>query len=206
MYVRVVDVRAGADGIARLEAAFAEHVVAAARTQPGYLGAALILRRHTGEATSVTRWGSLDALNATEQLTVETRRQLTATRIADVLDVDRYELVIQEAHGEVRVPAYIRGNELYTRPDGIDALVAFVRERVPAITRRRGCRSLLMGVNRMTGRCFVSSVWATAEDRQAGEAAFDGIREQSGAPTGTEPTVSLGEVVFVELERPVEPD
>ena len=95
----------------------------------------------------------------------------------DVLDVERYEMVIEQAAGESRTPDYVRVNDLCVEPDRIDALVAFLRERVPSITSQRGCRALLMGVNRMTGRCFVSTVWATAEDRLASEAAVIGLRQ-----------------------------
>ena len=205
MYVRVVSIRAGGDGIDRVGAAFEQHVVPPARTQPGYMGAALVVYRQTGEATGLTRWETLGALNATEQSTLETRRHLTANQVEDILDVDRYEMVIEQATAEARAPAYVRVNELYVDPGRIDALVAFMRERVPSITSQPGCRALLMGVNRMTGRCFVNTVWATAEDRQASEAAVSGIRQEAGSLVGAEPAVSLGEVVFVEIRQPVKP-
>lgn len=78
-----------------------------------------------------------------------------------------------------------------------------MREQVAAITSQKGCRAVLMGVNRMTGHSFVNSVWATEEDREASEGRVSGMRQGAGSLAGAEPAVRLGEVVFVEMRQPV---
>ena len=203
MYLRVANVKAAPEEIDKAIGAFEQQVVPGARTQPGYMGAALIVDRQTGEAAGITRWESLEALNASERFTLEARRQIVASGVANILDVDRYEMVIEEALGEASAPGYIRINEFYMQPDRIDALTAFMRERVAGITSQKGCRAVLMGVNRMTGHSFVNSVWATADDRQASEAGVSGLRQEAGSLAGAEPAVRLGEVAFVEMRQPV---
>jgi heme-degrading monooxygenase HmoA len=205
MYTRVTRVKAGPDGIDRAIETFEQKVVPGLRSQPGYLGAVLIVYRGAGEASGITLWESLDALNATEAFNVDLRRQVTAGGAAHILDTDRYERVIQEISGELKTPYYVRSNELYIQPDKIEALIGFMRDRVPSITSQKGCRVLAMNVNRMTGRCLLTTAWATAEDREASEAAVSGMRKEAGDLAGSQPTVRLGEVVFAEVRQPVKP-
>jgi heme-degrading monooxygenase HmoA len=205
MYTRVTSVKAGPDGIDKATAAFEQNVVPGLRSQRGYQGAVLILYREAGEATGITMWDSLEALNASEAFNMELRRQVTASGAARILDVDRYETVIQEIIGEPKTPHYVRSNELYIQPDKIEALIGFMRDRVQAITSQKGCNALVMNVNRMTGHCVLNSAWATAEDREASETAVSGVRKEAGELAGSQPTVRVGEVPFAELRQPVKP-
>ncbi|HYZ00573.1 MAG TPA: hypothetical protein VFA92_03685, partial [Candidatus Binatia bacterium] len=163
------------------------------------------LYREAGEATGITMWESLDALNASEAFNVGLRSQVTESGAAHVVDVDRYDTVIQEIVGEPKTPHYVRSNELYVQPDKIEALIGFMRDRVQAITSQKGCNALVMNVNRMTGHCVLNSAWATAEDREASETAVSGVRKEAGELAGSQPTVRVGEVPFAELRQPVKP-
>jgi hypothetical protein len=53
----------------------------------------------------------------------------------------------------------------------------------------------------MTGRCLANSIWETASDRGASEAAIAGSRREAGEVAGAQPTVTLAEVAFVEMKQ-----
>jgi len=204
MYVRVTSVRSAPDKLEQGIAAFEQQVVTAIRQQPGYMGAVLSVNRDTGEASGITYWDTLDALNASEQLSTRRRVEATGGVGAAVMDVDRFEVVImQRAAGvtEARSGTVVRMNELYARPENADAAIAFMRERASVVLEQKGCRAIVMGVNRMTGRSFVTSVWETAADREASEAAVAGLRKEAGEVAGGQATVTLGEVAFAELKQ-----
>jgi heme-degrading monooxygenase HmoA len=203
MYVRITSVKSAPDRIEQGIANFEQQVVPAVRQQPGYAGAALLVNRDTGEAAGVTYWESLDALNASEEMGIQARSQAAGSMEADVLDVDRFEMVIAErVAGEAKSHTFARVNQLYAQPGRIDELIAFMRDNAASVIQQKGCRALLMGVNRMTGRCFVNSIWESAADREASEAAVTGLRKKAGEVAGGQARVTLGEVAFVELKQP----
>jgi quinol monooxygenase YgiN/heme-degrading monooxygenase HmoA len=204
MYVRIVSVKLTPDKLEQGIAAFQQQVVPTARQQAGYVGAAQVLNRETGEASGATYWDSLESLNASEQQTTRRRAEVAGGIGAAVMDVERFEVAIFEraaGAGEPRSGAFARVNELYAQPAKVDGLIAFMRDNAPSVLQQQGCRALVMGVNRMTGRSFVTSVWETAADREASEAAVTGMRKEAGEVAGGQATVTLGEVAFVELTQ-----
>jgi hypothetical protein len=61
----------------------------------------------------------------------------------------------------------------------------------------------VMGANRMTGRCFVTSGWETADDRAASEPAIvDQRREATTIAGAKDVEVTLFEVPFIEVKQP----
>jgi heme-degrading monooxygenase HmoA len=204
MYVRIASVKLPRDRLEQGITTFEQQVVPTARQQAGYAGAALILNRETGEASGVTYWDSLGSLNASEQQTTRRRAEVTGSIGAAVLDVERFEVAIFErsaAAGEPRSGTFARVNELYAQPAKADELIAFMRRSASSVLQQQGCRALVMGVNRMTGRSFVTSIWETAADREASEGAVTGLRKEAGEVAGGQPTVTLGEIAFVELTQ-----
>jgi hypothetical protein len=86
-------------------------------------------------------------------------------------------------------------------PDKADDGIQFVRDQTVALTKHLpGVRALVMGVNRQNGRAFVTSVWASAADRETSEAAVREQRRQAGQATGADRVqVELYETVFAEV-------
>jgi hypothetical protein len=70
------------------------------------------------------------------------------------------------------------------------------------ILQQKGCRGIVMAVNRLTGRSFAASVWETAADREASEGAIAPARREVGeVPAGALPTITLVEAAFVEMKQ-----
>ena len=111
-------------------------------------------------------------------------------------------VITERVAGEAKSHTFGRVNELYAQPGRIDELIAFMHDNAPSVMQQKGCRALLMGVNRMTGRCFVNSIWETAADRDGSEAAVTGLRKKAGEVAGGQARVTFGEVAFVELKQP----
>jgi heme-degrading monooxygenase HmoA len=205
MYARVTSVKIDPAKLDQGVANFKEKVVPMARTAPGYAGVALLLNRETGEGGGVTYWNTLADMNAAEQVGQQARRQSSEATGAEVLDVDRFEIVLVNRVADPVAPLYSRVNQLYADPSRIEEAIAFVRDTaIPNLSTQKGYRSILMGVNRMTGRCFVTSNWETSEDRAASEPAAVGQRRQAATIAGAKDVeVTLFEVAFIEVKQPI---
>ena len=91
----------------------------------------------------------------------------------------------------------VRVNDLRGTPTTLEEAIAFVREQVaPLLKRQKGFRALIVGVNRDNGRSLVSSIWDSAADREARDAALIELRRQGAQIAGAEQTkVELYEVL-----------
>lgn len=203
MFARATTFRSDPTRVAQTIASFKERL-APIGAAPGYAGTAMLVDRATGDGYGVTYWDTVAHLNAAEQLGQEGRRQTRETAGVEVVDVDRFEMVLIDRAAEPTAPVFSRVNQLYADPQRIDEAVAFLRDRaLPAMSAFKGYRSLLMGVNRMTGRCVVTSSWATTEDRAASEAAVvDWRRQTATIARAKDVDVRLLEVPFVEIKQP----
>ena len=205
MYARVTAFKTDPAKIDQGVTSFKEKAVPLAQAAPGYAGTALMVDRETGEGGGVTYWNTVADMNAAEQVGQRARRESSEAIGAEVTDVDRFEIVlVDRVSGQPTAPVFARVNQLYANPDRIDEGIAFLRNKVvPNLSKQKGYRSLVMGVNRMTGRCFVTSGWETAEDRAASEAAVVGQRQEAATIAGARDVdVMLLEVAFIELKQP----
>jgi heme-degrading monooxygenase HmoA len=84
----------------------------------------------------------------------------------------------------------------------VDDAASVVRETIPALKGQQGFRAVLVFANRQTGRMLVSSVWETAADREASDAAVQERRRQAAQSAGAENVkVQLYETVFAEVRQ-----
>ena len=204
MFARVTAIRTDPSRVDLGIANFKDAVVPIMRSAPGYAGAALLLDRETGEAAGVTYWETLAHMNAAEQIGQQARRQTREAAGAEVIDVDRFELILLDRASDPAAPSFSRINDLYGDPDRLEEGIAFVRDKVlPKVSKQKGYRSLLLGVNRMTGRFVVTSNWRTAEDRAASEATVvDQRGEAARILRASQVDVTLFEVAFIEIKQP----
>lgn len=204
MFVRITSIKSDPAKLEQGIANFKEKVVPGARSAPGFVGAVLMVDRQAGTGYAVTYWESLAAMNQAEQLAEQLRVQSTEATGVEITDVDRFEITLWERKGEVQVPAFVRANLVYANLKKLDELIAWSREKVaPTMKTQPGFVSLLGGINRMTGRSFITGAWATAEDRERAEATARGLRSSAAAIAGGDVRVELGEIVFAEIKQQV---
>lgn len=179
-------------------------VVPTLRSVAGYAGAALLVNRGTGEAFGVTYWDTVAHMNAAEQAGQRARQQTSEASGAEVTDVDRFEMAVVNRASDPTAPSFSRLNQLYGDLDRLEEGIAFIRDSVaPGLSKQKGYLSLLLGVNRMTGRMVVTSNWRTAEDRAASEAAVAGQRTEAARILRADPVdVQHLEVAVVEVKQP----
>jgi hypothetical protein len=136
----------------------------------------------TGVAISVTYWADEAALKASEATMEKLRGQAVQTVGARLAGVDRFEIAVWDRVAPPKAHSFVRVNDVQGSPEKIDNGIRFVRETVvPLIKPLKGYRAAIMGVNRQSGRAFLSSVWETAEDRAASETAVAGTRSQGAS-------------------------
>jgi len=181
-----------------------KEVVPTLRQVPGYAGAALLVNRDTGEGFGVTYWETLAHMNAAEQAGMRARQQTSEAAGAEVTDVDRFDMALVDRASDPSTPSFSRLNQLYGDLDRLDQGIAFLRDRVvPNLSKLKGYQSVLLGVNRMTGRIVVTSNWRTAEDRAASESAVAGQRQEAvRILRADEVEVMHLEVAVVEIKQP----
>jgi heme-degrading monooxygenase HmoA len=204
MYARVTLVKSDPSKLDAAIANFKEKVVPASRKGPGYAGAFLLINRETGEGAGGTYWESLESLNAAEQIGQESRRQSIESVGTEILDVDRFEIFLADRKGEPIVPSFARQSQIYADPEKINDAVEFVRKSVLSnMAAQAGYRSLIGGVNRMTGRVVVTSNWETAEARKASQEAGTRQRQEAAQVAGASSAkVDEWELAFIEIKEP----
>ena len=204
MFVRMTRAQTSPDRFDEAAKIWTEQVLPTARQQAGFSGATLLANRATGEGLTVTYWASEAALRASDVNADARRGQIAQATGGQVLEVDRFELVIWERDAQPKANTFVRINDIQGSPGKIEAGIRFVQEQVvPAVKALKGYRALIMGVNRASGRVFVTTVWETAADRDASEAALTEQRRQGGQILGAEQVkVENYEAVFIELNVP----
>jgi|GEM_PF-5759820 len=204
MYARVTLVKSDPAKLDAAIANFKEQVVPASRKAPGYAGSFLLINRESGEGAGGTYWESLDAMNAAEDIGLEARRQSIKSLGTEVLDVDRFEIFLADRKGEPVAPMFARQTQIYANTEKINDAIEFTRTSVQAnVAAQIGYRSLIGGVNRMTGRVFVTSNWESAEARIASSDAVSGQRKEAAQIAGASTArVDEWEVAFVEITQP----
>jgi heme-degrading monooxygenase HmoA len=170
--------------------------------QEGYRGTALLANRSSGAAVAVTYWDTAEAMQASEQTAEKARANvLSSVEGFRITEVDRLEMVVQERTAPPEANAFLRVNDTRAEPAKLDASVEAIRAAVPLLKAQPGFRAVLVAVNRETGRLIASSVWNTAAEREASDAAIAPEREKVRQTAGAESVqVELYEAVLAEIE------
>jgi quinol monooxygenase YgiN len=91
-------------------------------------------------------------------------------------------------------------------PSKVDDVVGFVRERVlPEVDAQSGSLGLSMNVDRASGRCTVTSVWADRASMHASERALAPLRDAAGRVAAGEPVTEEYELAVLHRLRQAEP-
>jgi len=206
MFARVTRAATSPEKLDEAMELFAQSFLPQIRDLPGFVGAGALGDRSTGQVASITYWGDADAMRASEDAASTSRQQATQGGMTP-LDLQRYEMVIVERAAPAAANVYVRSNEVDASPDKLEDLIRFVRETVtPTVRSQKGFRGMLMGVDRSSGHCLVSSIWESAADRDASEAAVRDQRGQASQVAGASNVrVEHYEVMYLEMKQAVTP-
>src|SRR5207247_3538461 len=117
-------------------------------------------------------------------------------------EIDRFEIIFQERVAPAAANTFVRVNDLRAAPDKVNDVANMVRDTMPTLKAQKGFRGVLVGANRETGRMFVGSVWETAADREASDAAVQERRGQIAQVSGAETVkIDLYESVFADVKQ-----
>jgi heme-degrading monooxygenase HmoA len=202
MFIRGTRVQTPPEKVDDAIANFKKQVLPNAAKAPGYLGAALLVDRKSGAGIGITYWESAKALSNSEQMGIKTRTD-AAQNVAgtQIVNVERYEIVIMERTAQPKADTFMRVNVLNADPDKVDALTGFSRDKaLPTLKAIKGFRSLVVGVDRQTGRCAISTSWETLADLQASESKVTGLRQEVARTAGANGVeVEIFELPVIEL-------
>ncbi len=153
-------------------------------------------------AIGITLWETTQALNASESLGTNSRTQSAAATGATILNVERYEQVIADRAGPAKSGTFVRLNTVAGTPDRIDNVIKFMQKSLPTIKALKGYRTLIMSVDRVTGRSTVSTVWDTLADLEASDSSVSGMRRDAADAAGaTDVKVEIFESAFAEIKQ-----
>ena len=203
MYVRVTRVQSPPDAIEKGIAYFTENVVPAAKAAKGNAGQVLLVDRKTGAAVGITLWETAQALSASEQMGMTSRTQSAAAMGGSIVNVERFEQVIQDRAQPPKAGTFVRLNTVPGDPEKIDGAIKFIEKSLPTIKAQKGYRGLIMNVDRMTGWGTVSSIWDSLADLEASESKVSGLRRDAANAAGAaDVKVEIFEVAFADITQP----
>jgi len=203
MFVRWTRVEGSPEKLEQTIQTYQQQLLPIMKQEAGFRGAVLLANRATGAAQSVTLWDSEETERASRPTGEKLRAQAVESSAGRVLDVESYEEVLQERSDTAQpgMASFIRFNSMQAASDKLDDGIRFVREHVvPLLKQQTGFQALMMGVNRDSGRAYVTSTWESAEARQASDARVRDQRRQAGELLGgIQVSVDEYEVVFIEV-------
>lgn len=102
---------------------------------------------------------------------------------------------------------HARATVVMADPAKVDDVVALVRDRVlPAQDEQGGSLGLSMNVDRSSGRCTVTTVWADRASMHASDRAMAPVREAGGRVAGAQPATEEYEVALLHRLAQAEAD
>ena len=174
---------------------FEQNVAGTARDLPGNLGIVLMANPEEGKAVGITYWADENALKASGDAMKRVRESSTQAAGTRIASVDTGEIISMERVGEPKAHTFIRLNTLHGKPDQIEAATsAYQKNVLPVLKSLKGFRAATMAANPESGKIWVSSVWETAEDREASDAKLKDLRRSTAATAGA------GEVIVENFE------
>jgi heme-degrading monooxygenase HmoA len=98
---------------------------------------------------------------------------------------------------------YARTTTLHGNPAAVDQGIAYVRDEVmPLVQGMDGCIGLSMLADRDSGRCIITTAWASEEAMRASEAGVTDSRARAGEIAGADtPEVGRWEIAIMHRTR-----
>jgi len=206
MFIRGTRLQVAPDKVNPAIAHFKEKVAPTARKTPGNVGVALLVDSKSGHVIGITYWESAKALAASEQMGIQTRTQSAAEVSGQIVNVERFEIVIMDRAAAPKEGTAVRVNTVNGDADKVDALTVFLRNQVlPVLKAQKGYRAMIVGVDRQTGRSTTSTTWDTMDDLKASENAISHLRQEAAkAAAASGPVeVEIFATAAIDLAAPV---
>jgi heme-degrading monooxygenase HmoA len=207
MFLRATRLQASPDKVDAAIQNFETNVVKSLRAAPGNQGAVLLVNRQTGAALGVTYWESAKALATSEQVGINSRTEAAKGVGAQIINVERAELMIMDREGAPKAGTFVRVVTASGDPAKLDAAIVQIRGHVlPILKAQPGYRATIASVDRQIGRLSVSTVWETKADRDASESKLAGARAEVAKIAGAGPhevEVENFESAFVEISAAI---
>jgi len=164
---------------------FEQDVARMAREIPGNQGIVLMVNAPEGKALGITYWADENALKASADAMKRVRESATQTAGTRVASVDTAEVLSMESTGEPKAHTFARLNTLQGKPEQIGAAqAAYEKDVLPLLKSLHGFRAAIMSANAESGKIWVTSVWETAQDREASDAKLTELRRKTAATAG----------------------
>jgi heme-degrading monooxygenase HmoA len=207
MFLRATRLQASPDKVDAAIQNFETNVVKSLRAAPGNQGAVLLVNRQSGTALGITYWESAKALATSEQVGIKSRTDAAKGVGAQIINVERAELMIMDRAGAPKAGTFVRVVTASGDPEKLDAAIVNLRGHVlPVLKAQPGYRATIASVDRQTGRMSVSTVWETKADRDASESKLAGPRAEVAKIAGAGPhevEVENFETAFVEISAAI---
>jgi heme-degrading monooxygenase HmoA len=201
MDARISRIKVAPENADALIAAFAGSALPALREIAGYAGHSLGVDRESGDSQAVTFWESRSSLDASEEAGGRMRTSTVQAGGGSVVSVDRFEIALMERFTQPSAPSFLRVIRGEVDPNRLDELARLMRDDSLEVVRSQpGARAMVLGIDRSSGRFAITSVWESAEAREASRAAIDPMRVRVFGAVGVEkPEFCAYEVVSVEF-------
>jgi hypothetical protein len=134
---------------------------------------------------------------------VTSRTESAAAMGGSIVNVERFEQVIQERTQPPKAGTFVRLNTVVGAPEKIDNAIKFIQKQVlTELKAQKGFRGLIMNVDRMTGRSTVTTIWDTLADLEASEMKVSGLRRDAADAAGaSDVKVEIFETAFAEIKQ-----
>jgi hypothetical protein len=186
MFARISYFKGTAAQVDAATALVRDRIEPSLRTQTGFLGLATVVDRATGEGHAAAYWSTGAEMGAAEAIGVAARSETTERTGLQLIDFDRFEVLLQDRVAPSEVGTVGRTTELHGSPDKIDATVAFMRDTGIGLLRaRQGYRAMMVMANRASGRIRITSSWNSAAERDNTEQVPSKIREEVARIAGS---------------------
>lgn len=141
------------------------------RGQKGFHHILFLTDRATGKSTILTLWNSEDDLKANESSGYYQARIAEMAQFAVAQPTREVcAVAVDDVSGLTSGASAARTVTVLAQPGKVDEIVRIMRESIlPAARQQKGYRGLVLLLDRGTGKCLVSSQWATAADLKATE-------------------------------------
>lgn len=201
MYGRMTRLQGSTEAMEKGIADYEAKVAMPASQQPGFQGIVLLLNRDKGEALSVSYWRDEEALKASEAFGNQLRNETAESSGMTVAEVATAEILDMQRTGPPRTGTFIRLNTVDGQADKLDAGIEMYKSQViPVLKECPGFLASILSVNRQSGRMIVSTVWSSAQEREASDARLSDLRRKSGEAAGSgNVKVELFESAFVNM-------